>query len=371
MNIRYLKLRTTVSGMEYKIPILEYKCQNPKGKVYLQSCIHGAEINGIAVIKKIQEFIEIKKPSFNFKLIPLANPYAMDNKIGEYVCGRFNLITGDNWNRGFKNLLTIPNKDSQRFNMIEFIQKNKKSGFKNTCNTFEKKLFEIINHYIRKTLPAHEKLACLLHKEALDADYCFDLHNDSLSKPYIYSPEYLKNNNLKNFNTKYFIFTSNNFTPSFNQAIFFPWWQLTYYWNKITNNKKIPPKYSFTYETGSKEILNFKLAKDIAEGIINYITKKTVNQSEYKQYGCLEKNFIKVYSKTGGILDYDFEKIGKINKATDTLGRLYTKRNIINSNTKEKEIKLKKKNILLTASSSPMLNEGDEIFKVMTEFFTF
>ena len=66
MKLRYINFRETISGLVYKIPVLEHNVTNPKAKIYLQSGIHASEINGIAVIRKIQEFILNENLRFHY-----------------------------------------------------------------------------------------------------------------------------------------------------------------------------------------------------------------------------------------------------------------------------------------------------------------
>ena len=70
--------------------------------------------------------------------------------------------------------------------------------------------------------------------------------------------------------------TPNIASTCFNQAIFYPWWQLTETWNKIRGDTQFPPKHSFTYETGSKENFNPVLARNIVKGIIAYLNNKKI-----------------------------------------------------------------------------------------------
>jgi predicted deacylase len=67
--------------------------------------------------------------------IPLANPYATNNKHGTYTYGRYNPVTGDNWNRNYRDII----KDAE-FNIEEFAQENKDLAWNDIKDKFKEKL---------------------------------------------------------------------------------------------------------------------------------------------------------------------------------------------------------------------------------------
>ncbi len=335
--------------------------------MYLQAALHAAETNGIALIKAMREFLEKNDFPYNVTLVPFANPFAMDIKIGEYTYGRFDTKTGENWNRGFKNLL-MPVCGLDKIDLQEFVVKYQNQGFDQLCQAFHKLLSKRLQVCIQHDIAPHEKLANTLHKLALDADFSFDLHCDSISVPYIYAPSYLKDKRLCHFISDYFIFTPNEPSGCFNQAIFYPWWQLITYWNELTGEEQQSPKHAFTYEMGNKETFDSKSAQNLLNGMIAYIQNNNIPETQDKKYGCQEADFFRVRASLGGIIEYDDAQLGKIHNKHVKLGSLHTQSSILGIQ-EAIEITLPIDAILLTRTSSATMHEGDEVFKVMSNYF--
>ncbi|WP_150466317.1 succinylglutamate desuccinylase/aspartoacylase family protein [Francisella sp. SYW-9] len=368
MNIREVPLRKTISGLSHSLSIIEYTVDKPKASIYMQAALHAGELNGIAIIQALQTYLKENPLDFNFKLIPFANPFAMDVKVGEYTYGRFDAKTGDNWNRGFKNLLG-PIDDKPKIDLERFINDNITDSFDLVCNKFTTLLKKRLELLLSLDLAPYEKLAALLHYEAIDADFSFDLHNDSISVPYIYAPNYLNTKRLKHFNTDHFVLTPNENSTCFNQAIFYPWWQLTDVWNKIKNDNKFPPKHAFTYETGNKESFDLYTAKKLLSGILAYIKDDTdpVNTSKY---ACHEHEFFRIRAQDGGLIDYDDSKLGQMLASNECIAQLYTREHIL-SGSAPIDIKAPyHKSALITRTASSSVHEGDEVAKVMSNIFS-
>ncbi|QIW10587.1 succinylglutamate desuccinylase/aspartoacylase family protein [Francisella sp. LA112445] len=367
MNIREVPLRKTISGLSHSLSVIEYTVDKPKASIYMQAALHAGELNGIAIIQALQAYLKENPVDFNFKLIPFANPFAMDVKVGEYTYGRFDAKTGDNWNRGFKNLLE-PIADKPKINLERFIYDNSTDSFDLVCSKFTSLLKKRLELLLSLDLAPYERLAALLHYEAIDADFSFDLHNDSISVPYIYAPDYLNTKRLKHFNSDYFVLTPNEISTCFNQAIFYPWWQLTDTWNKIKNDNKLPPKHAFTYETGNKEDFDLCTAKKLLSGILAYIGGDTVPAGAIK-YACYERDFFRIRAQNGGLIDYDDSKLGQVLTSDERIAQLYTKEHIVSGNA---PIEIKApcdRSVLITRTSSSSVHEGDEVAKVMSNIF--
>ncbi|MBK2125825.1 succinylglutamate desuccinylase/aspartoacylase family protein [Fangia hongkongensis] len=368
MNIREVPLRKTISGLNHTLSVIEYTVDKPKANIYMQAALHAGELNGIAIIQALQTYLKENPLDFNFKLIPFANPFAMDVKVGEYTYGRFDAKTGDNWNRGFKNLLE-PIADQPKINLERFICDNSSDSFDLLCGKFTTLLKKRLEILLSLELAPYERLAALLHYEAVDADFSFDLHNDSISVPYVYAPEYLNTTRLKHFNSDYFVLTPNEISTCFNQAIFYPWWQFTDAWNEIKNDDKLPPKHAFTYETGNKESFDVDSAKKLLSGILAYIKNDTVSLGASK-YACHERDFFRIRAQNGGLIDYDDSKLGQVLVENERIARLYTKEHIISGN-ESIDIKVPCDNsALITRTASSSVHEGDEVAKVMRNIFS-
>ena len=367
ITIKEIPIRTTISGLTHKISVIDYQVKDAEFTVFLQAGIHAAEMQGIAIINELHYFLKHNTLPFNIKMIPFANPFAMDIKIGEYTFGRFDAKTGDNWNRSFKNLLE-PIAHLEALDVDAQVKQYQQLSFKQACIKFEKTLQQRLALHANQTLAPHQHLAAILHKEAISADFSFDLHNDSISCSYIYAPSYLNNKRLKHFNSDYFIFTPNEPSACFNQAIFYPWWQFTDAWNALTGESHTPPKHAFTYETGNKESFCLNSAKHLLKGILDYITHKKTPTNERTRYGCYEHDYFRLRSPQGGLVDYDDQRLGKPSQANQSLADIHTLDSILGKK-QTQSITCSQQNILLTRVSSASVHQGDEVFKVMVNYF--
>lgn len=368
MNVQQVSLRTLASGQNVKIDIIEYKAAESRGKVYMQAALHGAEVQGIAVI--YQWLCALQEQSFPYDVtfVPFANPTATDTKIGEYGYGRFDPKTGENWNRGFKNLLG-PSPTHGNFDLPEFVRAFSSGGFLAACESFRNELKERLASWksVEPSLAPYESLALLLLSLAQDAEYCFDLHCDSHSVPYLYIPSYMVTGRLKKLNCFYVVQTPCDFSPDFNQALFYPWWSFTNCWNQIHKTQEDPPVRSMTYEMGFKDKIDLCHAKQQMHGMMNYILDSP-GETQQKTYVSDVQNFIRLRAPCGGLVNYMPEKLGCVIPAEEFLAQILSRQHILNRDTPQ-SIKITVPSIPLTQTASSIVHQGDEILKVMTNFF--
>jgi predicted deacylase len=355
-------LKTLASGHAYELTFYQSSASKPKARVYMQAALHGAEIQGVAVIRHLQERLARADLPFDFKVLPLANPAAFDTKMGEYGYGRFDPRTGMNWNRGFVNLLSASDF-FEAFECESFINTHVQLGYDQAIHVFERALKERLDILVNASAgqPPETQLALILHQEALDADYIFDLHCDSISKPYLYAPQYLLNKRLLNFTAQHFITTPCRFSPCFNQAVFYPFWYFTEQWNAHTGETNVSPKKAFTYELGSKESYCSETAKTTLDGILNYVTN--AHNPVSQAWWCTEDDYHRLRAPRGGIFELSCE-LGKVHLEKEDIGVLHT----FPGQEAGIAITYDDAFIPLTVTASPVVHQGDELVKIMTRY---
>ena len=73
------------SGAKLTVPVYSYKTEgNTAPNVYIQANMHGAEVQGNAVIFQLLELLKYCDIQGNITLVPYANPVACNHKNGEY-----------------------------------------------------------------------------------------------------------------------------------------------------------------------------------------------------------------------------------------------------------------------------------------------
>ena len=80
--------------------------------------------------KVVYYFIE-NPPEGNVTIVPIANPYGLNCKLGEYTLGRFDPVTGDNWNSNYVYLSYL---------VENFLNINRGPSFKDLVPIFKKSL---------------------------------------------------------------------------------------------------------------------------------------------------------------------------------------------------------------------------------------
>ena len=91
------------NGDTLSIKVIDIKGDNQGPSCYIQASMHGAEHQGNALIYHILDYAESHDIQGSLRIIPQANPLAINTKTGNYTQGRFNPNTGHNWNRLYSN----------------------------------------------------------------------------------------------------------------------------------------------------------------------------------------------------------------------------------------------------------------------------
>lgn len=347
-EIQDIPLRRLTSGVLYTLRVLRFKGINPGPGAYIQAGLHGGELQGTAVTHYLATYLTNHPPLNDVILVPQANPYGRDLKIGEYTMGRNDPITGDNWNRQFTDLLEAG---------VDLTKHKNPNDFRATLIQKVSMIYDQGNYSFGK------KLALILQQLALEAKCVLDLHADSISVPYVYSPTYAATH-ARLLGIPYIIETPCQYSPCFNQSCFYPWWQ----WGKkhITDI----PFISYTVELGSKETIDLIAAEKQANGILNLLKKQKIiagnsQQSHISFYNTPESKYRRLYAEKSGLIDY-VAPLGHICQKGDIIARVLDPQAIGTSKNALQEIYATEKSIPLTYTSSRNVLEGQELLKYIT-----
>lgn len=355
--------RTLASGTQISLPIFQFKGKNPnKPKVYIQSSVHGSEIQGYLVCLHLIEHFAKNPPLGDTTIVPLANPYATDCKFGEYTVGRFDPSRGYNWNRNYLDLSYLAGS---------CIKKYKNTKFEKLIPAFKQEMQKELAKKLKNASGYHTKLALQLQTLAMQADIVLDLHCASQSLPYAYSPTYLMQDATK-LGCSFIIEIPHAFTGALDEAVFCPWLALTSAYNNQNPKQAIKnsPISSFTIELGNQECIDSNLARLQANNIINYLQEKPTKTTPI--YACKLEDFRRIYTSIGGMI-IKSPAIGQKVKAGDVLmsissPSLFGKTNfnsiIKNSTT---NIKAELDCIPLVKINSPIVHEGMTVMHLMTK----
>lgn len=337
--------------------------------VHIQASVHGAELQGNAVILKLMEYLNHTKLKGSITFIPLANPYATNNKHGTYTYGRYNPVTGDNWNRNYIDII-----QASHFDIDKFASKYKAEDWEAIKLKFKTQLGEIFESYIKnlkqdKQLSENNRLNLLLQKLAYHADGILDLHTGPVATRYLYSAVY-EEDIAHYLKFQHILIIPDEFDGAMDEACFMPWIHLKNSLKKHGRDISLDIE-SFTLEFGSEETFCMQSASKDVGSIINYLKYKGLIEgapNKIDHHRCKLEHFKTIYSPTGGLVDFHFSPGDRYIKG-DILASFYNLKDIdpkhpIQSSLSE--IKADADGIVINRCPSSSVHQGMELFQVMT-----
>lgn len=372
------------SGVKLTVPVYSYKCeQHTAPNVYIQANMHGAEVQGNAVIFQLLELFKDCQIQANITLVPYANPIACNHKNGEYTLGRFDPITGVNWNRMY-------HFDEE---IIEpFVEQYLDASEEEIKANFEQVLLDQIENKLDHNiwgLTTGQRIAYQLQRMAHQADIVLDLHTGPISSKHLYCPEYAISS-ANYFDIPHTILIPNDFDGAMDEATFCPWWSLQQAFELAGRNfimgEGAFAKESFTVELGSQEQINLVEAHQDAMSILSYLQHKGViadnNDSailpknflpqQMTRYACFLKDYKALYSPMGGMVDY-LAEFGKPLAAGEPLARILRMDNYNAESSEDGDplhhICLDSEVLPILHFASASVNQGTELYKVFVNYF--
>lgn len=310
----YLVVAQNASGRNLNVPVYKFKSNLPGPKVYIQSSIHGAEVQGNIVLLHLLKHLKGAELRGQIVLVPNCNPVGSNLKSGEYTLGRFDPVNGQNWNRAYHYDSDLIAEYAKSINPDSDIAKIKAEYRSRLKTSIDNKLNNVWG------LGLAECLNLKLQRMALEADFVLDLHNGPVSTRHIYVPEYAKQS-AKYFNIPHVVLIPNTFSGALDEATFCPWWSL-----KNILEKKYPKKEwdfgveAFTVEMGSQEVIEFEAGVADSVSILTYLSYKKCFVTE--QYSPLKmtrravylKDYKIMFSQFGGMVEYVAQPGDAVNK---------------------------------------------------------
>ena len=357
------------SGAALTVPVYRLKGNKDAPSVYIQANMHGAEVQGNAVIFQLLELLKDTEIKGDITLVPYANPVGCNHKNGEYTLGRFDPITGMNWNRMY-------HFDSD---MIKpFVRESIGKDDRTIEENFKKLMIDSIEQKLDHNifgLTTGQRIAYQLQRLAHQADYVLDLHTGPISSKHLYCPEYAKES-AKYFDIPHTLLIPNSFDGALDEATFCPWWYLQDAFAelgiKFSISSQTLNKESFTVELGSQEQIDLDVALEDAMSILNYLHyKKVIAAPQYQpkemtRYACYLKDYKAFYSPMGGMVDY-LAEFGKPLPAGEPLARILRMDNYGDGDPLH-YLSLDHQVIPILHFASASVNQGTELYKVFSKY---
>jgi len=359
------------SGAKLTVPVYTFKVENNSApNVYIQANMHGAEVQGNAVIFQLLELLQDCDLQGNITLVPYANPVACNHKNGEYTLGRFDPITGVNWNRMYHFDQSV---------IEPFITENLDAGEEEIADKFQQLLIAEIDQKLEHNIwgiTTGQRIAYQLQRLAYQADIVLDLHTGPISSKHLYCPEYAQAS-AEYFDIEHTILIDDDFDGAMDEATFCPWWHLqkAYYaqGRKFTMGQGAFHRESFTVELGSQEQIDLNVAMQDALGILSYLQYQgVINNKQYQpkkmtRYACYLKDYKALYSPMAGMVEY-LGEFGKPLAAGEPLARILRMDNYGDGEALH-NISLEQEVIPILHFASASVNQGTELYKVLCNYF--
>ncbi len=359
-----LKIGELATGQDLELTLFEFSPEEISGpSVYIQANVHGAEVQGNAVIYQLMQALEQVELRGKVTLVPLANPLGINQKSGEFTLGRFDPITGVNWNREYLD---------HKLDIASWYQGHSHLGDVELIAHYRALLVERCHSRLHEPwgITTGHRLAVSLQQMGHEADIVLDLHTGPKSCKHLYCPEYDKDA-AKVFSIPYTLLIPNEFGGAMDESIFCPWWQLSEYLSSQGRELEVPVS-AFTLELGSQENIDLADALVDVEGILAYLSQRGVIgerivPADMPRYACYLKDYKKYHAPLGGLVEYK-AKVGQPLNAGEPLANILR---VDRYGEKEAIVPLS-----LPVDCVPVLHfasasvyQGTELYKVMTKVF--
>ncbi|WP_189406879.1 succinylglutamate desuccinylase/aspartoacylase domain-containing protein [Alteromonas halophila] len=299
----HLPVAQNASGRNLNVPVYHIKGSQPGPRVYIQSSIHGAEVQGNVVIYHLLQQLQDQAICGEIVLVPNCNPVGTNIKAGEYTLGRFDPVNGTNWNRGYYYDEQAVHRFADTVSADDSTDAIKTAFRQYQADHIAEKLANPWG------LGLAQQLNLRLQQMAVDADIVLDLHNGPVSTRHIYIPDYARHAAM-DFNIPHCIFIPNVFAGALDEACFCPWWTLT---DALRDRLGVEHNFSveaFTLEMGSQEVIHFGEGRIDAHSILAYLNRRGVladceiTPDSMTRVGVSLSDYKTLYTDWGGMVEY-------------------------------------------------------------------
>ncbi len=180
MHAELHSLPSIAAGTTRELVSLHYGARTTDAKAYLQASLHADEVPAMLVAHHLRAVLAAAEARGEIEgeivLVPVANPIGLAQTVLGHALGRFDLTTGTNFNRGYKNL--VPElKEALAGKLGPSAGENKA--------TIRREAVRLLSSPEPRL--EGDALKLLLQRLAMDADLVLDLHCDHEGLPHLYA----------------------------------------------------------------------------------------------------------------------------------------------------------------------------------------
>ncbi len=260
-------LLAPLPGTARQIHSFHFGPAQAQGKVYIQSSLHADELPGMLVAwhlkQRLAELEAAGRLRHEIVLVPVANPAGLEQVLMDVPLGRYELESGQNFNRWFVDLGETVG------NLIE-----------DQLNDDPQHNLDLIRHHLAATLSRQEpatqlqSLRLTLQRLACDADMVLDLHCDFEAVAHLYTtPEaWPRVEPLARYlGAEACLLATDSGGQSFDECFTLLWWQLQ---QRFGERFAIPSgSFAVTVELRGQGDVNHGLASLDCQALVDYLTR--------------------------------------------------------------------------------------------------
>lgn len=336
MDIREIIIPGDTPGIEWRLPVLHFKGNDPKApKIYLQAALHSNELPGTAVLHflcgKLRQAESEGRIASDITVVPQANPIgAAQSHFGE-MQGRFDLGTRTNFNRDFP-LISL----RDRAGLIDNLDRYR----------------------------AADRLKRELIHMALGADLVLDLHCDDESLQYAYIDEafWPEASDLASALSMDAVLLSDGESSAFEEAVGFAW----KYEVPGEKRSRLPGKLSTTLELRGRRDVYPEMASTDADGLLAFlaargaVTGETAPLAAFTGPAAPLNNIEMIRTPVSGTVLFH-RNIGETIEAGDLLATIVTKPGMADG---EVEIRAPQAGLIVTRISDRLVRRRGDLMKI-------
>jgi predicted deacylase len=262
-----IELPTVAPGTRRELTVFRYGTPGARPKAYLQAGLHADELPGMLVLRHLLEALDHAAARDAIKgeivVLPVANPIGLSQFLNTYHLGRYDFVSGDNFNRGYCDLVEpVARRVAGRLGAdpganVAMIRAAMAVALAEQAPVGE---FDLLRHTLLR----------LAH----DADIVLDLHadTDALVHLYVGTPLWPGATDLAaDIDARVVLTAEDSGGNAFDEACSAPWWQL----RKRFPDHPIPPAcLASTLELRDCNAVDDRLARDDAAGLLRFLTRR-------------------------------------------------------------------------------------------------
>ena len=361
-SIETVELAKNHYGQSVALDIHHYDSGLDGPHVFIQSSVHGAELQGNLVIDELVNLLKEQEWQGKVSVAPFANPWSAHAHFGAGTYGRFDAMSGRNWNRAYHDL-----SDSELFTKFLSNHSPEDANFFEQFKILLAEQLESINVSRQNYgFQRGHKLTYELQKRSSQADIVLDLHTAQVADLYLYAPVYLQER-VRDLHFPVNLIIPDSFDGAGDEGNFAPWCHLKKIANDMGMDFDIPVE-AYTIELGGEEFVDGDLAAKQAQYLAYYLYKRGLFKQNHcaltfsdSWYQTLD-HYQTYYADCACLCDYQVKPGAYVN-AGDTLANLrFTNES---GETTLKPLKALEEGIVVNHASTSNLQAGSEVFQIL------